>query len=57
MISLLVSKIYVNKAYCMQTIKNGEQYCRQQLVNIVLVINCLILAPILLYILFNANIV
>ena len=41
----------------MQNHKKCEQYCRQQLVNIILVINWLIFAPISLYIFVNANIV
>ena len=55
MISLLVSKIYWISV-C-KTIKNCEQYCKQQLVNIILVINRLVLAPISMYIFVNTNIV
>ena len=50
MISLLVSKIYWISLIVCKTIKNCEQYCKQQLVNIILVINWLIIAPISLYI-------
>ena len=49
MISLLVSKIYWISLIVCKTIKNCEQYCRQQLVNIILAINWLILAPISMY--------
>ena len=57
MISLLVSKIYWISLILCKTIKNCEQYCKQQLVNIILVINWLILAPISMYIFVNTNIV
>ena len=51
------SKIYLISLIVCKTIKNCEQYCKQQLVNIILVINWLILAPISLYIFSNTNIV
>ena len=60
MISLFVcwfSKIYFISLIVCKTIKNCEQYCKQQLVNIILVINWLLLAPISLYIFSNTNVV
>ena len=52
MMSLLVSNIYWISLIVCKTIKNCEQYCRQQLVNIILVINWLILAPISMYFIY-----
>ena len=57
MISLLVSKIYWISLLVCKTIKTCEQYCKQQLINIILVINWLVLAPVSMYIFVNANIV
>ena len=57
MINLMVSKIYWISLIVCKTIKNCEQYCKQQLVNIILVINWLIHAPISMYILVNTSIV
>ena len=57
MISLFVSKIYWISLIVCKTIKNCEQYCKQQLVNIFLAINLLILAPISMYMFVNTYIV
>ena len=57
MLSLLVSKFFWNSLIVCKTIKNCKQYCKQQLVKIILVINWLIIAPISLYIFVNTNIV
>ena len=56
-ISWLVSKIYCISLIVCKTIKHCEQYCKQQLVNIILVINWLILAPLSMYIFVITNIV
>ena len=55
MISLLVSKIYWIILIVCKTIKNSKHFCKQQLVNIILVINWLVIAPISLYIFVNTN--
>ena len=57
MISFLVSKIYWISLIVCKTIKHCEQYCKHPLVNINLVINWLVLAPISMHIFVSTYIV